>query len=208
MTQTLHKEVNLKINALIEVINKESPIELNRFKDSHPLLAPYLTQGLTLGMASNDGQEVQLISLATVGLRSTFRRSECLAKLIGSRLRLSRRISFIGSMVAGVTSTGIVAAVLKDASSAAIAGSVVSLLANSVSGVSQYLESSGMGKASGLADTVNCLIRIAVNAEQKLKDIQIWQLTGSERQMAIQIIQEANQLAAELRAIDLAIREP
>jgi hypothetical protein len=201
----------MKINALVEVLARERPELLAALREREPALQAWLGQGLTMGASGGGGSadaldpaiEEKLGKVAGSALSATSERAEALARRLFARMAWVRRLGLAANILAALGSAGVIA-VLASSRSAPLAIAFATFVATAVTGWSQYLEGFG-GSKGGLGEGANRLAEIAVKAERCLRELELRLITSDGARGLPAIIQDANQLAADLRLIDLSM---
>jgi hypothetical protein len=186
-----------KINALIGLIADYRPSELIALQKRYPQYVDVLKRGTQLGQI--DPEERVWIDVALSGLRVAIERAEPNLNRLRRRLFLAKNIRLGGSIVAAITSAGLVIAIAnKTGGVTALLTAVVTFLSTLFPLFSSYLEASDYGGKKNLVDLCEALIKNSVEAEQIEAELEVYRKTNESNEDIMALVKRANGIAAEL----------
>jgi len=199
----------MKLNSLFEVLERSKPGSLQQLKEQYPALADLLVPGLKLGDQILPAQNLaQIVEVVTNALTAVSLRAEVLTNVLHRRIQMTKRLGFCANVLAALTSAGLLSTIFSGQSGhAALSIALVTFVATLVTATSQYIDTFGSTKG-GLSEAASKATMIVVTSERLLRELDLWRLTQSPDVSPANLLQQANQMAAELRYLDLALAVP
>jgi hypothetical protein len=199
--------MSVRVNAIVELLARHDGAVLDRLRIQYPEYRDILTVGTTMGVgkaASPGGKTASpsafYVDLAVDGLQAARRRLDPNLRRLRDRLRHARRVRLTGQIVATLTSTALIGAILGGWDTRIIVSTaVVSFAAALCSMFAGYLERP-LDKSSGsLIDSLEAFTSAAVEAEEVIQRLEIVRERPTEESVVMEQVTRANTIAAKLR---------
>ena len=199
----------IRINALVGLLNKHHPQELDELKLKNQEYAKILQPGRTLGSKKNlpmdslgieEGLEL-FVDVTIRGLKTASERVDPNIEKMKARLSKAKSLKLISQFIATITSVGLVSAILANMEREyTITTAVFNLGAVLCTLFATHLETPKYGGSGNLIEVYENLIKIKVEAQQLIRDLEVVKITLNmqDSDLVKQKISRANQIANEM----------
>jgi hypothetical protein len=194
----------LKVNALVQYMEDHDPSGLQRLRQRYPHEIALVDQDLGPDKGITEG-DVQLTAEALKAMRE---RTAPNINRLRIRLAQAKFLRTVGNWVTLFSSAGLITAVMLQQRGAAVATAIINFVASGCSLSANHLEGSLYGGKDTLVDTFETLVSTSVKAEQIEAELDIAHRHLSDQEQIQGLIQQANELAADLRKIELLLWGP
>ncbi|MGO8152845.1 hypothetical protein AB9F36_23790 [Rhizobium leguminosarum] len=184
--------------SLIELIEEKAPEKLVRLRTMYPNHLHLLTPGRKMGADVDTPGEGIYCELARSGLEVAEREASDILSDLPRKARRAKQIRLVGSVVAAVSSAGVVSSALFGTSATTIASAIVSFLATTISSIAGYLESPLMG-TSGFAELIEECLRLEMDIQKTKVALQAELVR--EQGSCLDVVTSVNDISAKLRRI-------
>lgn len=190
----------MRADAIVEVLARGAGNELDHLRKKYPdeqdLLHPTVKMG---GQVPKAKRVAVYRDLGTAGLKEARRSATAILAALPARAQRAKSMKLWSSIIAAVTSAGVVSSALVGAREATVISAVISFLATAIGLVAAYVETPLFGEG-GLADLVNeCL---TIEHEGSGLQIVFARPDATEDELA-QAVAKVNELCAKLRRISI-----
>jgi hypothetical protein len=196
---------DIKVNSLVSALERYNQEEMIRLRKEFPNERILLSSGISLGRQSAGAKA--LVKLATEALTVLRTRLDVVILAIRRRVSLARRLRFLGSLIAAVSSAGLISAIAFSQGMETILAAGINGLASLAALFAGYLDTPMVNnrRTTG-AEILSRLIDLSVNRLKLEQELQLILATDGQEDIKIRsLVQRANVLAAEFHSLDVAI---
>lgn len=194
------------LRAIAELLANAAPQTLQHLRSKFPEDAELFKQGYVLGesTSSPDPSSRKLAAIrafAEAGLNTTEAEAERIIQILTERLKLARKIKLVGSIIASISSVGIISALALGQPSTALVTAIIALISSLSSLIGEHLTQPLIGEAKGGAD----LLSQTLTAERRARELRL-KLLGADFESPADLISFAgvvNELAASIREVTI-----
>lgn len=166
--------MDIKINSIVSLLHESDPELLEALRRRYPRHETLLIPGMVLGSEDDDvSSDTQfLLALLTPALTNTVHRTRNLIGRIRSKLTWAKRLRLLGGGTSTITSVGIIAALLADATQMqTLITAGVNLFGGFMVLAANHMESHFGEEKNGLYDAFQNLIRLQSKTETMLMNL-------------------------------------
>jgi hypothetical protein len=188
------------IAALLTKVDPESLARLRvQFPDQKRLFDPTFVLGDEQPLPVQSKEITALRSFSEVGLAAAERTLQKLVTALSGRIRLARSVKLAGSIMASVSSVGVISALALKKEDTALITAFIALISSVAALVGEHLDKPLVGNQKSLAD----LLGDALSAESKARDLHTELLSGAfeATDSVLAFATKVNEVAASVRAI-------
>jgi hypothetical protein len=218
-------EVVLKVDALVDALAEYCPSEAKRLRND-PDFTEIMKAGRLGGKKkgtqdggaheANEAQDAnapelrKLVKLVRVTLPPSIKRAEYLCEYVTVRLKVARRMSLSGSLLAGAASAGVLSSLKFQAPTVVQAfGATLALAGSIAASLSHFILHDTAGrKQRPLTDLMGELLKFVDEASKLLAEFRIMEATTMSRSALEKLILKATEAAGTLGEIDFALGRP
>jgi hypothetical protein len=193
----------IKVNALVDALNRYQPDQLDKLRQQYPEQSELLAQGQLMGEVNPE--PILVAKLAIMTLKAIKTPARNILNRLRKRLKRARKIRLIGNIVTAISSAGLISAVLVDSKGAAIASALINLVSSISLLISQHLESSSFGNQNGLHELFDQLVETVVDMEDLESKLTVALKIQDDEDELLRLAQESNALVAQVRKVQLII---
>jgi hypothetical protein len=184
--------------SLIELLAARAPEKLEQLRQDYPTHGDLLSPGRKMGDATVPEGDGIYCALARTGLVIAEREASEILSDLSRKARRAKRIRLIGSVVAAISSAGVISSAIFGSTATTVASATVSFFATAISSIASYLESPLVG-SGGFAELLEESLRLLTDVEKAKIVLQgeLMQESGS----CLGVVTSVNDISAKLRRI-------
>jgi hypothetical protein len=194
---------NLKLNALVEILSRNNPAQLEKLRQRYPEQEELLTPGQMLGELEFDDLAVAELAISALDILKV--RIEANLNRLRRQLSRAKDIRLVSNIINTFSSAGIISAILGNNPTFAIITAFVTFISSVSLLISQHLESSFLGNENSPQKLFDNLVQVIPNAADLEFKLKVAMKTGVENEKLIDLAQQANALVASVRKIEAII---
>ena len=194
---------DIKINSLVELLEYSNKDKYKEILNKYSKHKTILQNGLTLGEVSTDIEAVSELTIESLSVSNATIIE--ITRALQKRIDKSRLIELIGSLIGVLSSAGLITALLVDNTKITIITASINLLASVSVILSTYIEKSLYGNKSTLNDYIQKAIKLSLESNQTLSELQLLLKLQGDKEKIIELIKKANYISAEINVMRIHI---
>jgi hypothetical protein len=204
MSDTAEMPDTVKVNALVSTLERYDRTALLQLQKQYPAEERLLQPGIELGVTATRRTAV-LVDLAKRATATVRDRINPTIDVVRRKLRLARRLRLSGSVVAIISSAGLISAVSVHWSNLGFVTAGINALASLTTLFANYFDGPVTGSRRLGGEVLSTLIQLSVNVLKVEQELALMDADIDSEQKARALVRRANELAAEFHEVETLI---